>query len=134
MKATIASAFRAAALATVLGVLPAIAFATNPRPVDRAAQQLAFGGSVPVKSVGPYVEIGTYQIQVSVKLGQPSVKLPDGTWLYDHRAIEGSAAEGTLIVRFVAGRVSSLALASSNVVAALRATPKHAEGIVAASH
>jgi hypothetical protein len=134
MKTTIASALRAAALATVLGVLPAIASATNSTPVDRAAHQLALRGSVPVKNAGPYVEIGTCQIQVSVKLGQPSAKLPDGTWLYDHRAIEDSAAEGTLIVRFVDGRVSSLALATSSVVAALRATPKNADGIVVASH
>ncbi len=134
MKTNIISALRAAALATVLGALPALAFATNPTPADRAAQQLASGGSVPVKSVGPYVERGTYQIQVSVKLGQPSAKLPDGTWLYDHRAIEGSAVEGTLIVRFVNGRVSSLALAGANVVAALRAAPKNSDGIVVASH
>ena len=134
MKTTIASAFRAAALATALGVLPAIASATNSTPVDRAAQQLALRGSVPVNNAGPYVGIGTYQIQVSGKLGQPSAKLPDGTWLYDHCVIAGSAAEGTLIVCFADGRVSSLALATPSALAALRATPKNADRIVVASH
>ena len=37
MKTTIASALRTAALATALGVLPALASATNYTPVDRAA-------------------------------------------------------------------------------------------------
>jgi hypothetical protein len=134
MKTIIASALRTVALATALGVLPAIASATNSPPVDRASQLLTLRGSVPVKNVGPYVEIGTYQIQVSGKLGQPSAKLRNGTWLYDHRVIAGSAAEGTLIVRFADGRVSSLALATPSVVATLRATPNNADRIVVASH
>jgi hypothetical protein len=87
-----------------------------------------------VTNAGPYVEIGTYEIQVSVKLGRPSARLPDGTWLYDHCAIENSAAEGTLIVRFVHGRVSALEVAGPNAILALRAPARTAGKMLVAKH
>lgn len=132
MKTPVAPALRAAVFATALCVLPIVASATDAAP-DRAAQLLALRGSVSVEKAGPYVEIGTYQIQVFAKIGAPSAKLADGTWLYDHRAIEGSDAEGTLIVHFVDGRVSSMALGTPTFVAALRTTPKKTENLIVAN-
>jgi len=116
MKNHHASTLRAAALATTLFVLPA-AFAQTS---DRAAQALATIGSVRVESAGPYVSVGTYRIQVTTKLGRPSATLADGTMLYENYLADGSAATGTLVVQFAAGRVSSLSLAGPAVVAALR--------------
>jgi hypothetical protein len=116
MKNHLASALRAAAFATTLFVLPA-AFAQN---ADRAAQLLATNGTVRVESAGPYVAVGTYRIQVTTKLGRPSATLADGTMLYENYLADGSAATGTLVVQFAAGRVSSLSLAGPAVVAALR--------------
>jgi hypothetical protein len=111
-----------------LVLLPVLALCANldAKGVDSATQTLNSNGTVAIKTVGPYVEIGTFQIQVSTKLGRPDLTLADGTWLYHHRRIDGSAAEGTLVVRFAAGRVSALTLATPQVVAALRRTsPTH---------
>jgi hypothetical protein len=91
---------------------------------DRAAELLARQGSVALTAAGRHVEIGTYRVQVSAKLGRPDLTLADGTWLYHGRRIEGSSAQGTLIVRFEGGRVSRLELATPAVVAALRLQPK----------
>ena len=91
---------------------------------DRAAHLLAHRGAVSVQAAGPYVGLGTFRIQVSVKLGRPDVALDDATWLYHGRIIEGSAALGTLVIRFEKGRVSELSVASPAVVAALRADPR----------
>ncbi len=111
------------ALVALLLLLPVAASAKN-SAADRAATLLATHGAIPVTAAGDYVELGTYQIQVSSKLGRPSARLPDGTWLYEYFATENSAARGTLIVRFEHGRVSSLALATPATVAALRSAPK----------
>jgi hypothetical protein len=124
MKTITASSLRAAALATSLFLLTLAAFAHDSAPSDRASALLASQGSIAVASAGPYVEIGTYAIQVTAKLGRPAASLPDGTWLYENFSAEDSAARGTLVVRFVQGRVSSLALATPAVVAALRTAPK----------
>ncbi len=113
--------FRPVLLAAALLLAPAALLAGDAPSADDALQQLARNGSVPVKHAGPHVQIGTFQIQVSTKLGAPSVRLPDGTWLYDHRRIAGSGAAGTLVVRFTGGRVSALTLATPAAVAALRA-------------
>jgi hypothetical protein len=43
--------------------------------------------------------------------------------MYHHRRIEGSEAEGTLVVRFEHGRVSSLMLVTPAVATALRTPP-----------
>lgn len=130
MKKILVSSLRAAALAATLFVLPAV-FAHAP---DRAAQILAATGSVRLESAGPYVNLGTYSIQVSTKLGAPSATLSDGSLLYNDFSIEDSAAHGTLIVRFIDGRVSSLSLASPAAVIALRAgTEKSGDKVLVAT-
>lgn len=91
---------------------------------DDAATLLRRDGIVHVKQAGPHVGIGTFRIQVAVKLGQPDARLGDDTWLFHDRRIEGSDARGTLIVRFANGRVQSLALATPAVVASLRDHPQ----------
>lgn len=92
------------------------------------AQALARNGSIHVNSVGPYVESGTYRVQVAVKLGRPSYVLPDGTWLYQGYIINDSDASGTLVVRFQRGRVSELSLATPATVASLRGNTGKAQG------
>jgi hypothetical protein len=123
MKNSLASSVHAAALAVTLFALPVVTFAQSgdtPAATDPAARLLASAGSVPVKAAGPYVEIGTYRVQVSVKLGKPNFVLPDGTCLYQSFSVPDSDARGTLVVRFTNGRVSGLSLASPATVAALR--------------
>lgn len=121
MKTFLPTTVRVAALATILFLLPAIQAAT---PADRAATLLAGRGAIPVHAAGPHVAVGTYQIQVTVKLGRPNARLADGTWLYENFAADNSAARGTLVVRFDRGRVISLALATPAVVAAFRNFPR----------
>jgi hypothetical protein len=109
--------------------LGAISFtsATESRgtPPDAAAQRLAQHGAVSIIRAGPFVAPGTYRVQVSTKLGRPDMVLADGTWMYHHRRIEGSDAEGTLVVRFERGRVSSLSLVTPAIATAMRAfSPK----------
>lgn len=118
MKNLLTSSLRAATLTLAL----VLASATAARAADQAARQLAATGTVVVESAGPYVGIGTYLIQVSAKLGQPSAKLTDGTWLYEGFTA-GESATGTLVVRFNDGRVSSLSLATPAAVTALRTKP-----------
>lgn len=114
--------FRLRFALVLLASLPASSlFAAS--SADRAADLLARQGAIPVAAAGSHVERGTFRIQVVAKLGQPDARLGDDTWLYHERAVEGSAARGTLIVRFTNGRVSSLAMATPAVVAALRANP-----------
>lgn len=121
---TTTSLLRLFVLVATLAVLPFAAQAAEKSPTDSAARLLAAHGSVAVENAGPYVERGTFRIQVSEKLGRPSLELADGTWLYHHRAVEGSAARGTLVIRFEQGRVVELAIAAPAVVAALRADPR----------
>jgi hypothetical protein len=118
MNALLAPRLRAATLAAALLSLPALA-ATAPA-ADRAAELLRTHGRIAVESAGPHVQVGTYRIQVSVKLGSASEVLPDGTWLYKNYVADDSAAHGTLLVRFTHGRVSDLTLAGPAAVAALR--------------
>ncbi len=100
---------------------PLLSHAAETTSRDRAAELLARQGTVEIVAAGPFVEAGTFRVQVAAKLGQPDLKLADGTWLYHHHTIEGSSAEGTLVVRFTGkGRVSSLALVTPALVAALR--------------
>jgi len=122
MKSQLTSLLRPLALSAVVSLLALTASARG-QGTDRAAQLLSLQGSIPLKTFGDYVAVGTYAIQVSVKLGEPNSRLPDGSWLYDHRRIADSNAEGTVVVRFNAGRVSSLSLATPATVARLRATP-----------
>jgi len=135
MKTITVPSLRTAALAAALLLLPAIASAKDSAAPDRAVEILRATGRLPVAAAGPYVEVGTYRIQVSVKLGRASLALPDGTWLYEGFSPENSAARGTLVLRFTAGRVSELYLATPAVVAALRDAPNPAAGqSLVASH
>jgi outer membrane protein assembly factor BamE (lipoprotein component of BamABCDE complex) len=120
----LASALRTSALAASLFLLPAMASANNSTTADRAQQLLSTSGTLPVKAAGPYVEAGTFRIQVSAKLGRPTFRFPDGTWLYENFSAADGSPTGTLIVRFNAkGQVSDLSLASPAAVMALRTQP-----------
>lgn len=112
-----------AALAAALLTSP-LALADSSAPSrDPAAELLRRQGSLTIAAAGPHVSPGTFRVQVAAKLGSPDLTLADGTWLYRGRRIEGSAARGTLVVRFTEGRVQSLAVVTDAVVAALRADP-----------
>ena len=126
MKTTAASALRSVALLASLLAFPVLASARNARPADPAAQVLGLNGSVPVKNAGPYVESGTFQIQVSAKLGRPAARLDNGAWLYPNFTIADSNAAGTLVVHFNQGRVSELSLVTPAVAMAMSA-PKAAQ-------
>jgi hypothetical protein len=132
MNTALASHVRVAALAATLFLLPAFASARDDAGTDRTLQLLALRGSVPVKAAGPYVEVGTYQIQVAAKLGQPTSRLADGTWLYRNYTVVDSDATGTLVVRFQRGRVSALTLVTPAVAMALSAPPKAGDKVVLA--
>ena len=89
---------------------------------DAAASILAETGRVQVSNVGRYVSVGTLRVHVSAKLGRPEATFPDGTWIYENRRVNGSAAEGTLVLRFDhAGRVASMMLVTPAVAMGLRA-------------
>ena len=113
------ASLRAAAFAAALFLIPAIASAKDTSPSDPAAQTLAATGVVSVKVAGSNVEIGSYRIHVWTSLGRPSVALADGTWLYRNFNAGGSAARGTLVVRFDHGEVSNLSLVSPAVETAM---------------
>lgn len=132
MNTIVRSALRTVALVSVLLFVPGIAAAKDPAASDSAAGLLATAGTVPVKAVGPYVEIGSFRIWVATKLGQPSATLADGTWLYRNRSIDGSDVRGTLVVRFVHGKVSELSLVSPRVETVLLTTNPTAKTLVAA--
>ncbi|MGC4071162.1 MAG: hypothetical protein QM760_01315 [Nibricoccus sp.] len=124
MKTTLISLLRATALVVTLAVLPSFALAKDKAVSDPAKQSLAQRGYLPVKAAGPYVDIGTFQIQVFAKLGRPAVKLADGTWLYPHFTVKDSNATGTLVVRFKEGCVSELTLVTEAIAAVLSAPPQ----------
>lgn len=135
MKTFRSSLLRSAALATTLFVVPSFLAATETNGADRAAQLLSTTGRLPVHAAGPYVEVGTYQVQVAVKLGRASTVLPDGTWLYENFVSKNSAAKGTLVVHFVKGQVSQLYLAAPAIVAALKDPTRPAGNqVLVASH
>jgi hypothetical protein len=122
------ASIRAAALAAALFVIPSIVSAKENAPADQAAQLLASVGIVPVKAVGPYIEIGSYRIWVSSHLGRPSAVLANGTWLYRGFTADESVASGTLVVRFSQGRVSQLSLVSPAVETAMLTAPASPRG------
>ncbi len=82
---------------------------------------------VPVN--GDTVAAGTSRIMVSMRLGSPSAVLADGSWLYYGYVARsdphGSGQSGTLVVRFVAKKVSSLTIADQSTIVALRSSPRH---------
>ncbi len=132
MKTTLASSLLRAAALVTLFALPVLASARDDQPADRAAALLARHGTVLVQNAGPYVETGTFQIQVSTALGQPTHRLADGTWLYARYEVEESNARGTLVVRFEKGRVSELTLVTPAVALALISPTKPSgKGLVA---
>lgn len=90
-------------------------------PTDHPARLLASHGIIPVASAGPYIERGSARILVTAKLGRPSERLPDGTWLYRGYRVTDSDAAGTLVIHFLDGRVTSLGLATPERAAALAA-------------
>lgn len=102
---------------------------------DRAAHLLATQGSIAVQAAGPYVECGSFRVHVAAHLGRPDATLPDGTWIYHQRAIAGSDATGSLIVRFDArGRVQALSLGTPAHVAALQRQTLRPDGQRLAQH
>jgi hypothetical protein len=133
MKTILTPALRLTLLAAALTLATARVAAKEAAPTDRAVELLAGLGQIAVKNAGPYVEIGTYRIQVAVKLGQPAVKLPDGTWLYADISVDHSDAAGTLVVKFHEGRVSQLLLVTPTVATAM-VTRSKAETLVAKNH
>ena len=111
--------------------------------VDAATEAAArSGGEIALNSVtapnrvnGDAVTPGTSRIMVSMRLGSPSLVLPDGTWLYqgyrarlsprdasktDADANRELVGSGTLIVRFVSQKVVSLSIADEPTIASLR--------------
>jgi hypothetical protein len=112
--------FFALLFAALGATAPALQATTPPHPEDRPAQLLAKHGHVSIDAAGPYVRIGTFLIQVATKLGQPDKKISQNLWLYHHRSVAGSAAAGTLVVRFRQGRVSEMAIVAPEIALALR--------------
>lgn len=104
--------------------------ATNP-----AAAAPRIFGEIPLAFVaakiaanGDTVTAGTSRIMVSMRLGDPSTVLADGSWLYSGYTAQlsesGPVQNGTLVIRFVKNAVSSLSLADKATVTALRQAPR----------
>lgn len=119
MNTTVRSLLLGAAASSILLLTSSSLQARENAPVDPTAQQLVRTGTLPVKSVGPYVEVGTFQIQVAAKLGQPNLRLADGSWLYHRRNVVDSSAEGTVVIRFENKRVAEITLVTPAVATAL---------------
>ncbi len=114
------SSLRFLSAASTAFLVSALALSASPnRPA--AADPLTAHGAILVDAAGPYVERGTYRIQVLAKLGEPSARLKDGTWLYERFSAREGSLKGTLVIRFRDGQVQHLALATPATVAALRA-------------
>jgi hypothetical protein len=133
MNTNIVSALRLAAPVVMLVLFTDGVSAKNAVPADRAAELLAHYGSVTIKAAGPHVEVGSYAIWVEGKLGRPSAKLPDGTWLYHSYDVKGSDARGTLVVRFNDGRVSGMTLVTPAVAMAMTAPKESPKQVLVAS-
>jgi hypothetical protein len=133
MKTTTASLLSVLSLAATVLFPPASLSAHDTPVADPALKLLLSQGIVSIAAVGPYVEVGTFRVQVAAKLGRPGAQLSDGTWLYPHRSVDGSAAQGTVIVRFTGGRVSSLSIATPAVIAAMLRRDPNASGVQVAS-
>jgi hypothetical protein len=118
-----------AAVLAALAFSPAIVSAKERS--DAARDLLGAQGTVAIDAAGPYVERGTFQVQVTAKLGRPDFVLADGTWQYRNRAIEGRDVQGTLVVRFTNGRVSALSLVTPAVALAMRSPAKQADKALA---
>lgn len=101
---------------TVLALtLATVASAVLETPVASVPARIAANGD----TVAP----GTGRLQVSLRLGSPQCVLPDGSWVYHgYQAQVGRdlTVAGSLLVRFIDGRVSSLHVADHATVQALR--------------
>lgn len=118
MNKCLSSTLCAAALTSALFLMPAAPPVAG-SATDPVAEMLAVSGVVPVKDAGPYVRVGSYRVHVWAMLGRPSSILPDGTWLYKGFSAKGSAARGTLVVRFNSGQVIQLSLIPPAVAMAM---------------
>ena len=127
MNTDLTSGLRSAALAVTLSFATAITSAKNAVPADLASDLLERHGTIAVRAAGPHVEIGSFLIQVTTKLGRPGARLPDGTLLYHDYRVENSDALGTLVVRFAQGRVSGMSLVTP-AVATTMMTPASSLG------
>lgn len=109
------AAFAVAALLSAAGLR-----AGEQSSPDRASPspRLAECGHVNVDAAGPYVERGTWRVQVLAKLGQPDAVLPDGALLYHGHVVPDTELRGTLVIRLQDGRVSQLALATPETITA----------------
>lgn len=130
MKTKLASSVLVAALLAC----PALVSARDAVPADRAVDLLARNGSLTIKAATPYVQVGSFLVQVALKLGQPTAKLADGTWLYQNFRVEESEATGTLVVRFNQGRVSGLTLVTPAVANAMMRSKTLPAETVAVAH
>jgi hypothetical protein len=130
MNTNIASVLRLAAIVATFTFATAVMSAKNTNSVDRAAELLAQHGTLNLKAAGPYVGVGTFRIWVDAKLGKPSARLPDGTWLYRGYEVKDSDARGTLVVRFEEGRVTKLSLVTRAVETAMLAPANRASDAV----
>lgn len=81
-----------------------------------------------IQANGSDVIAGTTRVMVALRLGSPSAVLPDGSWLYSGYSARRNGTplieNGTLIVRFVASEVNSLAVADARTITALRRSPR----------
>jgi hypothetical protein len=102
------NALRTASLAALCLIL-----SPSSRAADRAAQVMASQGSVSVSNIGPSVSIGSTKAEVSSAIGKADLVLPDGSWMFRRSFyVDNSAANGSLVVAFSKGKVSSLHLLS----------------------
>jgi hypothetical protein len=108
----------------------------NPASADSSDAQmtrtLAVAGQIAVANVGDYVETGSFRVWVSSHLGRPDHVLPDGTWLYENRQVQGSAVGGTLAISFANGRVNAMRLLSPATETALLRPAKPVSNLMAA--
>jgi len=118
-------------------VAPTISRSTSPMsPKDEIAVDSV---AARIHANGDSVDRGASRIMVRMRLGAPSAVLPDGSWLFrgynarsvprpdDRSKTDGDVelvGSGTLIVRFISEKVSSLSLADEPTIIALRQKPK----------
>lgn len=105
----------------------ALCSALNLSAAEFAAGEMTVA-SVPatIQANGDTVAPGATRIAVSLRLGKPGAVLPDGSWVYrgyTGRFGEAATVNGSLIVRFQDGKVSTLSLADRLTVVALSRRP-----------
>ena len=122
-------------LLTSVLALCAVCTAAHLSAVESSSVSTRALGETPIQQVaakvqanGSTVEAGTSRVMVSMRLGSPNAVLADGTWLYygysARLAPSGPSPRGTLVVRFINSKVTSLSLADKSTVTALRQEPR----------